>query len=59
VNIKYASNNNIKYTLYNIEGVLISKGVMNSNTKKISLQSFPSGIYFLKVKNSIKKIIKF
>ena len=46
--IKISSNNNLEFSVFDINGIIISEGFGNT----IDLSSFANGVYFLKLKNS-------
>lgn len=50
-------NNKTTYEIFNTEGKLVQKGSMNKN-QKINVQSFPSGVYIIKLPNQTLKFIK-
>lgn len=54
--IKPYNNENLRYWLYNLNGVLIQDKKVNSEETDISLESFSYSIYFLKVIKDNKEI---
>jgi hypothetical protein len=56
------NNQKIDFTLYNLNGIVLNKVSTNSNNITFLRAAFPSGIYFLEIKNedqnlSVEKII--
>ena len=45
---------NTKYSIYNIAGQLIKRGVLNANDEKISLKNLNSGLYFISIISDTK-----
>ncbi len=57
VNIEYPTINNQSLELYNGNFQLIKKQLINNNRTTISVDEFENGIYFLKINESVKKLI--
>jgi len=56
INVDY--NANTRYSIYNLNGVLIKKGEIYSGENKIDLKTINKGIYYLKVNNETKRFIR-
>lgn len=58
----WRKNKNLSGEIFNMEGKQMKSFSFSSNTYSVNLKDFPSGLYFLKIKNedgmSVRKIIK-
>ena len=55
INVDY--NANSRYSIYNLNGVLIKKGEIYSGENKIDLKTINKGLYLIKVNNETEKFI--
>ena len=55
INVDY--NANSRYSIYNLNGVLIKKGEIYSGKNKIDLKTINKGLYLIKVNNETGKFI--
>ena len=55
INIDY--NVNSRYSIYNLNGVLIKKGEIYSGENKIDLKTINKGLYFIQIGNVNKRFI--
>lgn len=55
INVDY--NVNSRYSIYNLNGVLIKKGEIYSGENKIDLKTLNKGLYLIKVNNETEKFI--
>ncbi len=50
-------NGNLKWQLFNLEGSVLLEEIMSESITRINIESFQSGIYFLKISEN-EKIVK-
>ena len=55
INVDY--NVNSRYSIYNLNGVLIKKGEIYSGENKIDLKTLNKGLYLIRVNNETEKFI--
>ena len=58
LNIEFESVQNIDFQLLNLTGQSILTGAINSNNHQINVSHLPEGVYFLKVGNAVRKVLK-
>ena len=56
--IQYLSNSKVDFTLYNVFGQALTKGKVQNELIKIKMEGWTNGIYFVKVGDSVKCIVK-
>ncbi len=58
INIDFEGIENVDFQLFSLTGQSILNGTVNSNTQQIDIAHLPEGVYFLKVGNAVKKVLK-
>lgn len=58
LNLKFETIQNLDFQLFNMTGQSVLNGSINSNINQIDVSRLPEGIYFLKIGNMVRKVLK-
>lgn len=58
INLEFNNIENVDFQLFNLTGQSVLNGIVNSNSTQIDVSHLPEGVYFLKVGNVVKKVLK-
>jgi hypothetical protein len=56
--IQYVSDLIVDFAIYNVYGQIVTNGIIQNHLTRIKMEGWPAGIYFVKVGDSVKRIVK-